>query len=181
VWKQIATIYANQNTIAGYDIMNEPPDPAAYSWVVPGLDSSFLVRFYLNVMQSIRSVDTNHAIFLEPTSENAFPSAFYLTPSRVPRDNVIWAPHFYPDAFEPHYSGDLTPLKQQLDLYHQQIVGGFGSPMWIGEYGAFMSDDTYLNWLQDAVNLFNQYQIGSAWWPYHGGPGQQIPAPVAGQ
>jgi len=35
-----------------------------------------------------------------------------------------------------------------------------GSPVWIGEFGAFMKDASSEQWLQDAVALLNERQIG---------------------
>jgi endoglycosylceramidase len=173
VWKKVASTFANEETVAGYDIMNEPPDPASYAWAIGmQLDSSYLTRFYVNVTNSIRSVDKNHMIFLEPTSEHVFPSNFPL------KDNIVWSPHFYMLSFESHYdSSNLPALRTALDT-DRATVQRYGTPIWIGEYGAFMSDSTYLNWLHDTVGLFKEYDLGSAWWPYHGGAGQQIPSPV---
>jgi hypothetical protein len=39
--------------------------------------------------------------------------------------------------------------------------------MWIGEFGAFMDDHSCRDdWLQDAVGLFDKYQVGWTWWAF---------------
>ena len=175
VWEMLAQRYANESTVAGYDIMNEPPDPAAYNWVTPSLtlNSNQVGLFYLKVITSIRSVDPNHVIFLEPTSEDTVPANFTF------KDNIVWSPHFYPLAFESHFSdSNMTVLDAYLQALYEHYVMTMGVPMWIGEFGAFMTDQTYLNWLSGAIGIFNQYRVGYAWWPYQGGPIQSIPAPV---
>jgi hypothetical protein len=181
MWERIAQTYANDPTIAGYDIMNEPTanwlsyDPAAASW-----SFSYLEQFYLRVIASIRSVDANHIIFLEPTGADEYKT---WMPSEFPaRDKIVWSPHFYPIAWDSHYSSsEITTLTNVLQQDYTEFVVGYGTPMWYGEYGAYMNDSSYLDWLHDAVSLFKEYHVGSAWWPYSGGPGPQIPAPVAAQ
>jgi len=41
-----------------------------------------------------------------------------------------------------------------------------GGPIWIGEFGAFMKDESHHNWLQDATTLFDKYMVGWAWWAF---------------
>ena len=57
LWKKIAEHFATDTTIAGYDLINEP------NWNLPG--GGPLRVLYENITDSIRSVDTNHLIFIE--------------------------------------------------------------------------------------------------------------------
>lgn len=54
-----------------------------------------------------------------------------------------------------------------IDAKYKTFVLEMGSPMWIGEFGAFMKDGTDQNWLQDAKELFEKHQIGWAWWAFN--------------
>ncbi len=166
VWTNLAHVYANETTIAGYDIVNEP---WVYTSVIPYLNATYVDMFNLKVAKSIRTVDPNHIIFLEPANMNTF--KFPL------RDNIVWSPHFYALSFGSHYShDDQKKLEADLAAKYKKYVVELGSPMWIGEFGAFMADEDCRNcWAQDAIGLFNKYQIGWTWWAFHRNEGSSIP------
>lgn len=156
MWSEIARTYANEPAIAGYDILNEP---WVYTSVIPYLNATYVDNFYMKVIASIRSVDPNHIIFLEPANMNTF--KFPL------KENIVWAPHFYPLSFESRYFRDnVTTLEADLRAKYDRFVLQLGSPVWIGEFGAFMKDMSRDYWLEDATQLFDKYQVGWAWWAY---------------
>jgi endoglycosylceramidase len=154
VWTNIASRYANETTIAGYDILNEP---WIYTSIIPALNASYVNDFYARVIRSIRTVDQNHIIFLEPA--NMYPLNFPF------KENIVWSPHFYALSFETLYhqsNGGL--LEADMAAKYQKFVVEMGSPMWIGEFGAFMKYGSDVEWLQDALRAFSKYQVGWAWW-----------------
>ena len=156
VWTKVARTYASDPTVAGYDLLNEP---MVYTSVIPYLNASHVNQFYLKVIRSIRTVDPNHIIFLEPA--NMF-SSFEV------KEKVVWSPHFYPLSFSATYSSNGTKiLEADLVAKYRTLILKFKSPMWIGEFGAFMKDGTYQSWLQDAKGLFKKYQLGWAWWGFN--------------
>jgi len=166
VWTEIARRFVNEPSVAGYDILNEP---WIYTSVIPYLDATYLDVFYLKVIKAIRTVDSNHIIFLEPANMNTF---------RFPlKENIVWSPHFYPLAYASVYSSnDVGRLDADLEAKYKQFVLGLGCPMWIGEFGAFMNNEKSRNdWLRDAVKVLDKYQVGWAWWAYSGGKIQPIP------
>jgi len=159
VWVKIAQHYANEPTIAGYDLFNEP---WIFTSVIPGLNATrALEAFYIRTIQAVRAVDPNHIIFLEPGSVKMF---------NLPISNIVWAPHFYPLAFAPKfYLDNYTFLENDFMAKYQTFVIDYGDPMWIGEFGAFMPDNSSRAiWLQVALDLFNRYGIGWGWWSYDG-------------
>jgi len=83
LWKKLAERYKDEQWIGGYDLLNEP------NWNLPG--GQLLRAFYDMVTDSIRSVDTNHIIYIEG---NWFANTFTgLTP---PWDsNLVYSPHKY--------------------------------------------------------------------------------------
>jgi aryl-phospho-beta-D-glucosidase BglC (GH1 family) len=156
VWANIASHYANEPTIAGYDLLNEP---WVYNSVIPSLNASYLDSFYARVTAAIRAVDQNHILFLEPANMNTFNTSF--------DSKIVWSPHFYPLSFDPkYYPQNMTVLQADLAAKYQTFVLDSKTPMWIGEFAAFMTDNTAYNWLNDAKTLFAKYQIGWAWWAY---------------
>ena len=159
VWAKIARHFANEPTIAGYDLLNEP---WIYTSMKPGLNATALNAFYDRTIQAIRAVDTNHIIFLEPANMNTF---------KLPtRTNIVWSPHFYPLSFAPKYDlQNFTILENDFLAKYETLLVDSGTPMWVGEFGAFMPDSSSrATWTQDAMTLFNRYQIGWAWWGYNG-------------
>jgi hypothetical protein len=156
VWKNIATHYAKEPTIAGYDLLNEP---WVYTSIIPLLNATHIDSFYIKVTEAIRSVDPYHLIFLEPANMNTFDTSF--------DSEIVWAPHFYPWSFaQKYYPQNLTILKADLEAKYQTFVSQSKHPMWIGEFGAFMTDGSAEDWLRDAGVLFDKYNIGWAWWAY---------------
>jgi endoglycosylceramidase len=157
VWVEIARYYANETTIAGYDILNEP---WVHTSVMPHLDATHVDAFYLRVVESIRTVDPNHIIFLEPANMNTF--KFPL------KENIVWSPHFYPLAFQSNYRPEeVQRLEADLAAKYQKFVVEMKVPMWIGEFGAFMkSEGCRTRWLEDSIRIFEKYQVGWAWWAF---------------
>jgi endoglycosylceramidase len=167
VWTQIAQHYANEPTIAGYDILNEP---WIYTSIAPSLNATTVDAIYVKVVQAIRAVDRNHIIFLEPANLNTF---------KLPiTTNIVWSPHFYQLSFtSKYYSQNFTLLELDFEAKYKLFVRGLNAPMWIGEFGAFMPDQTSrMKWAQDALKLFNGHNIGWAWWAFDGRT--QLPSPL---
>ena len=157
VWQNIARYYANEPTIAGYDLLNEP---MVYTSIIPSLNASNVDAFYNRTVAAIRAVDPNHIIFLEPSN-------FMYTINTPSDSKIVWEPHFYPLSYYPkYYPENVTILQADLAAQYQEFVLAAKTPMWIGEFGAFMTDNSAINWLTDAKKLFDDYQVGWAWWPF---------------
>ena len=133
-----------------------------YTSVIPSLNSSSVDAFYRRTITAIRSVDGNHIIFLEPSNS--------MLKINTPSDSkIVWEPHFYPLAYFSHYYPEnFTILEADFAAKYQEFIVDAKVPMWIGEFGAFMNDSSRGTWTQDALTLFNRYQIGWAWWAYNG-------------
>jgi endoglycosylceramidase len=166
VWNNVATHYANEPTIAGYDLLNEP---WVYTSIIPQLNATHIDSFYTKVTEAIRTVDPYHLIFLEPANMNTFNTSF--------DSKIVWAPHFYPWSFaQEYYPQNRTILEADLAAKYQTFVLNSKVPMWVGEFGAFMKDQSVEHWLEDAKSLFDKYQVGWAWWAYgNSRDGKSIP------
>lgn len=165
MWKHVAQRYANESTIAGYDILNEP-------WVQMFDDSvisepkqwAIIENFYEEAIHGIRSVDSNHIIFVEPYK----PDFSTLHPLNV--SNLVWSPHFYPYVYDyygkPYSQYNVSILEKYLKGYYDKFVVEFKQPIWIGEFGIDMWVIGSGSWVSDSVQLFAKYQVGWAWWAY---------------
>ena len=77
-WADFASHYANEPTIGGYDIFNEPAPPSALAWSIWAQATA----------DSIRAVDANHFVVLEASS------ADWNLPL-VSGPNLVWSGHCY--------------------------------------------------------------------------------------
>ncbi|MDG2418101.1 MAG: carbohydrate-binding protein [Saprospiraceae bacterium] len=137
LWKRLAERYADEPTIAGYDLINE------VNWNLPG--GTLLRNLYGEITDSIRVVDNNHIIFIEG---NWFANDFTgLTP---PWDeNLVYAPHKYWSF------NDQASIQWVLDIRNTYNV-----PLYLGESG-----ENSNVWFRDAIKLLEDNDIGWAWWP----------------
>ena len=136
LWKKIAEHYVNEPAIAGYDFLNET------NW---NLGTNELRNFYTQLTDSVRAVDTNHIIFIEG---NWYANDFSgLTP---PWDNnMVYSPHKY---WSKNFQADI---QWALDIRNSWNV-----PVWFGESG-----ENSNTWFRNAIRLFEDYDLGWAWWP----------------
>ncbi|CAN5738176.1 hypothetical protein BH11BAC7_BH11BAC7_09840 [soil metagenome] len=113
LWKAIADRYKNRGIIAGYDLLNEP-DVAS---------DSTMLTLYNGIIDSVRTVDTNHMIFIEG---NTYATDFTMF-SALPDQNMCFQFHFYtwffPNSIATHLN-DYTLLSNTLNV-----------PVWCGEWG----------------------------------------------
>ena len=136
LWKKIAEHYVNEPAIAGYDFLNET------NW---NLGTNELRNFYTQLTDSVRAVDTNHIIFIEG---NWYANDFSgLTP---PWDNnMVYSPHKY---WSKNFQADI---QWALDIRDNWNV-----PIWFGESG-----ENSNTWFRNAIRLFEDHDLGWAWWP----------------
>ncbi len=137
LWKRLAARYANEEWIGGYDLINE------VNWNLPG--NTLLRELYVEITDSIRSVDTNHIIFIEG---NWFANDFTgLTPPWD--DKMVYSFHKY------WSHNDQGSIQWMLNIRQ-----AFNVPIWCGEAG-----ENSNVWFRDAIKLFKENKIGWAWWP----------------
>ena len=137
LWGKLAERYKNEEWIGGYDILNEP------NWNLSGNE---IKNLYVQVTNAIRAHDTNHIIFIEG---NWFANDFTgLTP---PWDNnMVYSFHKYWN------NNTQNTIQWVLDMRDQ-----FNVPLWMGESG-----ENSNVWFKEAIKLFEDNNIGWAWWPW---------------
>ncbi|SDT90904.1 Por secretion system C-terminal sorting domain-containing protein [Polaribacter sp. Hel1_33_78] len=137
LWGKLAERYTDKQWIGGYDLLNEVNWP---------LGTNVLRDLYVRITNEIRAVDANHILFIEG---NGFANDFSgLTP---PWDsNMVYSPHKY------WTYNDTASMQWVLDIREQHNV-----PLWLGESG-----ENSNAWFTEAINLFEDNNIGWAWWPW---------------
>lgn len=137
LWKQLATRYANETWIGGYDILNEP------NWTF-SKGNVPLRNLYIAITQAIREVDNNHILFIEG---NYYATSFEdLTPAWD--NNMAYSFHKYWN------SNNVQAIQYLLDLRTTHNY-----PLWLGETGE--NSDT---WFTECAQLLRSQGIGWSWW-----------------
>ena len=142
IWKKIATHYANEPIVIGYDLLNEP--------IAHYFDSShfnpLLEPFYKQITAAIRTVDKNHLIFLGGAQWNS-----NFRPFGKPFDNkLVYTFHKY---WTPP---TLDVIKDYIDFSNR-----FNVPLYCGETGENNDE-----WVMAFRKLLDEQQIGWHFWPY---------------
>jgi hypothetical protein len=165
LWKYVAERYANETTIAAYDLFNEPYYSKGF--ISDGLDPSqtanYLYPLYDRAIDEIRSVDNNHIIIYEPVGGWRCESAQLLN-----KTNLIFSYHYY---LEGDYSGDALALensviKRYMDNPTTNPVRNWNIPCFVGEFGVALKSTNSSLWMRDIVNIWKKYELGWSWWSY---------------
>jgi Cellulase (glycosyl hydrolase family 5) len=142
IWRRIASRYANEPVVLGYDLLNEPIPP------FPKLQplESLLEPLYRRLASEIRKVDTHHILILGGANWDGNFAIF-----GKPFDtNVVYTFHKYWTAT------DQSVIQPYVDFRNRYDV-----PIWMGESGE--NTDA---WIARFRTLLEKNNIGWAFWPY---------------
>lgn len=178
-WTNIASRYANNKVVWGYDLANEPN---GYNLPAGVMSWSQLATA---AAQNIRKVDTVHTIVVEPRGYGA-PAGFKFKdfvplPSSI--SNVVYSVHMYlPWNFASQgvggnknilkYPGIIDKVmfdKEQLRRELQPVVdfqSKYGVRIFVGEFSAvrWAPEGSAYNYLKDVIDIFES----NGWdWTYH--------------
>jgi endoglucanase len=142
VWRRLATHYRDEQSVLGYDLLNEPiPTFPKLAPLNPLLEP-----LYKKLTAEIRKIDTRHILFLGGAQWDSNFSIF-----GKPFDgNVAYTFHKYWTA------PDQSVIQPYLDFRERYDV-----PIWMGESGENTDD-----WISQFVKTLEQNKIGWAFWPY---------------
>lgn len=230
VWRAVATRFADEPDVVGYDLMNEPPPGADYArarqagmeavlqalakrdgakapdarqfaammskpgglrqlevWlsdptiframtdgmasVTQNFERTELMPFYTRVARSIRQVDPNHILFIEPVilSGLGVPSAVTtLNDANGQRDpQQAFAPHCYDITTDrgPVDPSGKSRLKAILSNHHEKSRE-LNVPLFIGEWGAFYLNSGAAGTARFLISEFGRFRCGDMYWSY---------------
>ena len=174
-WQAIAKRYKDNETILGYELMNESIESGSKYW-----------RLMERTVTAIRKVDTNHLIAIQPPQNQrleriddqnlAYVFHFY-TPLYFTHQNVNWTSTYktdnkieYPGKAKNYKGFTLYYDKDVLNNTMQQIVSykeRFNIPIILGEFcvSTFASEDSKRRWITDVVNLVQENNLnGYIYW-----------------
>jgi hypothetical protein len=164
MWHMVAARYADDPTVVGLDMVNEPYPPR-------GSCSPSQIRvqdLYAIVGRAIRSISPNVLLIFEDAGPgDALSGQFELT-SPPPFPNVVYSYHLY----QPNWS-----IGGQLDQAYWRRAQAWGVPVLVGEFNAFGyaapgSPRQDPNWQADTLAAIGSWRArGVSWniWAYSGG------------
>lgn len=149
LWKKLAERYVNEPWIGAYDIINEPnwgfSDLANDKNGLKEKDNAPLRKLMVDITAAIRSVDTKHMVIIEGNGwGNNYNGILPLWDK-----NMALSYHKYWNY------NDANSIKGMLESREKYNV-----PIWLGETG-----ENSNVWFTDAISLFEENNIGWAWWP----------------
>lgn len=148
LWQKLASRYANESWIGGYDLLNEPNWGFQNPLDAHGCDEKASVplkTLYKQITAAIRKVDKHHIIFIEGNCwANNYDGIFPLWDS-----NMVISFHKYWN-----YT-DIASIQKFIDYREKYNV-----PLWMGETG-----ENSNAWFTNVVSLLEQNKIGWAMWP----------------
>jgi endoglucanase len=149
LWQKIAARYANEPTVGGYDILNEPnwgfEDTAHDRNGLKEEKNVQLKQLLVDITNAVREVDKNHIIIIEGNGwGNNYKGML------GPWDkNMVLSFHKYWNNNDQQSIQHIVNFRNQYDM-----------PVWIGETG-----ENSNTWFTEAIRLFEINNIGWCWWP----------------
>ena len=179
LWQEIARRFAGNETIAGYNVMNEPVTGGRFGRFRHAYEADWdaLNRLYRRVVEAIRRIDPKTILFLEGDCFSVLFSG--LEPPFA--ENLVYSSHNYSNAgFGPGpYPGECCGLhwdkrkQEEAFLKHEgtQFAQKHGVPLWVGEFGCVSNGPAKeragrLRAIEDQVGIFEAH--GAHWtiWTY---------------
>lgn len=142
IWQEIAKRYANNTTVLGYNLLNEPiPHYFDNDNLKPNLEP-----LYKRITKAIREVDKNHIVFLGGAVWETDFSVF----SEPFDDKLAYTFHKY----------WMPPVQQEIQQYID-FRDKYNVPILMGESGE--NED---EWIKDFRVLLDKNWIHWTFWPY---------------
>ncbi|MET0788499.1 MAG: cellulase family glycosylhydrolase [Cellulomonas sp.] len=139
-WAWVASAFADESAVAGYDLLNEPGIGAT-----PPISSGLLLgRYYAAAITAIRAAEDeaggyHHLAFFEP-SVLWSGLAFDVTPPPGFTDDrqLVFSPHPYSESITMDQSLGLTIASIERNLaVSARAAAAYGAALWAGEWGWF--------------------------------------------
>ncbi|GAX29560.1 hypothetical protein FisN_24Lh011 [Fistulifera solaris] len=149
LWGAIAKRYADNQWLAGYDVLNEPNWAFEEGGDPDGCTDQFnqpLKAFYQEAIAAIREFDNNHIVYVQGNCWGSNHNGLWP----IDDDNVALSFHHY------WMENTVESIASYL-----QLRDAYNIPLWMGEAG-----ENHNHWKTEAVNLLESHDIGWAFWTW---------------
>lgn len=145
IWKEVASHYANDTIVLGYDLLNEPI--AHYFLENNAHLNDSLEPLYKRCVETIRAVDKNHIVLLGGAQWNG---NFKVFKDAKFDDKLMYTCHrYWCDTLQANIQ-DFVQFRDSVNL-----------PMYMGETGENTNE-----WIAGWTRLMERNNIGWHYWPY---------------
>ncbi|MEZ0091172.1 cellulase family glycosylhydrolase [Streptacidiphilus sp. EB129] len=170
-WTHVAKYFAGDDTVIGYDLMNEP-----WGGSVQGaaFESGPLASMYQDTIDAIRTVDQKHWLFVEPAAVSTnwgMPSALpKLADPRAGEARIGYAPHLYPEPIDSggsYTGGNVFLTDRTLASWAAQVqrtATRLDAPVLLGEWGLDATQPGSHLYVDHVQTLLDQMMIGESYW-----------------
>jgi endoglucanase len=152
LWEKIVTRYINNNTVAFWDLINEPNNVPGGGQAIHALTN--------RLINAVRALGDTHLIMVEG---NGWGNNYdYLEPYTLTnQSNLVYNAHRYWIPEGDDYIRDANPNQINRLINLTEFRTRHNVPVWVGETGE-NSDE----WLRQNVDKLNAAGIGWAHWTY---------------
>lgn len=155
--QQLVKRYAGDPVVIGYEALNEP--------VI--FNDAPLDVFHQRLAAGVHAIDPQVAIFFEPTGLRNSVDKARIPAAPWANGPGVYAPHIYTTIFSPPFDGwaseDPTVLAPSMESATQEAQG-WGTPLFVGEFGTDQSVDRGHRWLEAELDLQDRFLASSTVW-----------------
>lgn len=155
LWKEIAARYAGRESVAGYDLLNEP-------W---GGSQQALKSIMDRCYHAIRSVDPDHIVIFSGHFNDV---RFLGKPQDNGWTNAVYTVHNYPGLFgngDPTIETHRQYIKQQIPS-NNQTYRALGAPILVGEFNVVYQSAGGGEMMRRYFDLYGDYGWAGTMWSY---------------
>jgi len=140
-WKIIWNRYANDSSVLGYDIVNEPRK-LTMEISYDELTKKYLIPLYQKIIDACHQINPNKKVLVQSIfmnkGEGIDNNQYAEITAPINRKNIIFAPHIYQDKID-----FIKPVMNRFDKESDLL----NAPIFIGEWGfpTFTSTDTLIS------------------------------------
>lgn len=177
--REVARHFADDDTVIGYDLMNEPWGGSVQG---PAFEAGPLARLYQDAIDAVRTVDRDHWLFVEPSAIGSnWGFATGLPRLDDPRGDgdaarIAYAPHLYPLPMDlgGGYTGSTKgQVDRSLRAWREQTektARRLGAPVVIGEFGLDTGLPGAMEYVEKVQRMADDMGAGFAYWSNDPGP-----------
>ena len=142
LWRRLATRYANEPAVLGYDLLNEPIPQFAYLQKY----NAQLEPLYKQIVAAIREVDKNHIVILGGAQWDT--------------NFKVFGPPFDANSIYQFHKYWTEPTQKVIQEY-LDFRDRYSVPVWAGETGENKDE-----WIDKFRRMLESNHVGWCFWPY---------------